>query len=123
MDRSWREAYAHADRLPEAERYLATASYWNSGPKPDQAKAVQAYESLLVIRPTNYAALNNLGLIYAQRRDFAKAEDLLRRAIAANPSVPLMYGNLMTYQAEQGKTAAMDSTFASAAIGQQSGSP
>ena len=39
-------------------------------------KAAQAYESLLAIRPTHYAALNNLALIYAQRRDFAKAEAL-----------------------------------------------
>src|SRR5581483_717604 len=97
------KAYAHADRLPEVEKWLTIAAYWNQGPRPDIAKAAQAYESLLVIRPTNYAALNNLALIYAERRDFSKAEDLLRRSIAASPSSLTAWGNLMTYQAEQGK--------------------
>lgn len=105
------KAYAHIDRLPETERYLTTASYWTNGPHPDPAKAMQAYESLLVVRPSNYAALNNLAILYANKRDFTKAEDLLRRAIAASPNSPLSYGNLMGYQAEQGKTAAADSTF------------
>jgi tetratricopeptide (TPR) repeat protein len=107
------KAYAHADRLPEVEHWLTIATYWNSGPRPDPTKAAQAYESLLVLRPTQYAALNNLALIYADRRDFTGAEQLLRRSIASNPGLALTsYGNLITYQAEQGKIAAMDSTFA-----------
>jgi tetratricopeptide (TPR) repeat protein len=105
------KAYAHADRLPEVERWLSVAAYWNQGPRPDLAKAAQAYESLLAIRPTQYAALNNLALIYADRRDFNGAEQLLRRSIAANPSSLTAYGNLMTYAAEQGRLAAVDSTF------------
>jgi tetratricopeptide (TPR) repeat protein len=104
-------AYAHADRLPEVERFLSIAAYWNQGPRPDPKKAEQAYESLLVIRPTHYAALNNLALINAQRRDFPKAEDLLRRSIVANPTALTAYGNLTTYQAEQGKIASMESTY------------
>ena len=110
--RALEKAYAHADRLPEVERWLSVAAYWNQGPHPDPAKAAQAYESLLVIRPTQYAALNNLALIYADRRNFAGAEQLLRRSIASNPTALTAYGNLVVYQAEQGKTAAMDSTFA-----------
>jgi tetratricopeptide (TPR) repeat protein len=52
-------------------------------------------------------------LIYADRRDFTGAEQLLRRSIASNPGLALTsYGNLIVYQAEQGKIAAMDSTFA-----------
>jgi tetratricopeptide (TPR) repeat protein len=111
--RALEKAYAHSDRLPEVERWLTIATYWNSGPRPDPAKAAQAYESLLVLRPTQYAALNNLALIYADRRDFTGAEQLLRRSIASNPGLALTsYGNLIVYQAEQGKIAAMDSTFA-----------
>jgi len=105
------KAYAHAERLPEVERWLSIAAYWNQGPRPDVSKAAAAYESLLVIRPTQYAALNNLALIYAQKRDFAKAEELLRRSIASNPTSLTAYGNLVTYEAEQGKLAAMESTF------------
>jgi eukaryotic-like serine/threonine-protein kinase len=105
------KAYAHSDRLPEVERWLTIGTYWNSGPRPDPAKASQAYESLLVIRPTQYAALNNLALIYAGRRDFAGAEQLLRRSIASHPGLALTsYGNLLVYQSERGETAAMDST-------------
>jgi eukaryotic-like serine/threonine-protein kinase len=110
--RALEKAYAHADRLPEVERWLSVAAYWNQGPHPDPVKAAQAYESLLVIRPTQYAALNNLALIYADRRNFAGAEQLLRRSIASNPTALTAYGNLVVYQAEQGKLAAMDSTFA-----------
>lgn len=105
------KAYAHVDRLPEVERYQTIASYWTNGPRPDPEKAKQAYESLLVIRPNFYAALNNIALIYANERDFTKAERYLREAIAANPSSPLPYGNLMGYLAEQGKTVAAESIF------------
>jgi len=110
--RALEKAYAHSDRLPEAERWLTVASYWYSGPHPDQAKAAQAYESLLVIRPADFAALNNLALIYAAERDFAGAEQLVRRSIASNPTSLTAYDNLVAYLAEQGKLAAMDSTFA-----------
>ena len=106
------KAYAHSERLPEVERYLAAAAYWNSGPTPDPAKALAAYEALLAIRPTHYAALNNVALIYASKRNFAEAEVFLRRSIAANPSGVTAYGNLGTYQAEQGRLAATESTFA-----------
>jgi eukaryotic-like serine/threonine-protein kinase len=110
--RALEKAYAHSDRLPEAERWLTVASYWYSGPHPDQAKAAQAYESLLVIRPADYAALNNLALIYSARRDFAGAEQLVRRSIASNPASLTAYDNLIVYLAEQGKVASMDSVFA-----------
>ena len=107
------KAYALANnRLPEVERWLSIAAYWNSGPHPDVTKAAAAYESLLVIRPTHYAALNNLALIYAQKRDFARADSLLRRSIASNPASLTAYGNLLNYQAEEGKVAAMESTYA-----------
>ena len=111
--RALEHAYAHADRLPEVERYLSIAAYWNQGPRPDPKKAEQAYESLLVVRPTQFAALNNLALLYAQRRDFDKAEELLRRSIAANPTALTAYGNLVTDLAEQGRgLAPMESTYA-----------
>jgi tetratricopeptide (TPR) repeat protein len=105
------KAYAHADRLPEVEHYLATATYWTQGPRPDPAKAAQAYESLLVVHPTHAGALNNLALLAAQRRDFSTADQLLRRAIKANPTSVVAYGNLMTYAGEERKTRLADSMY------------
>ena len=108
--RAVEKAYTHADRLPEVEHYLAIATYWTSGPKPDDAKAAAAYDTLLSLRPTNYAALNNLALIYARKRDFAKAAELTRRSIAASPTSLTAYGNLISSLAELGQGGAVDST-------------
>jgi eukaryotic-like serine/threonine-protein kinase len=105
------KAYAYRDHLPEVEKYLTIGTYYTQGPKPDRAKARAALEELLTKWPTQYAALNNLALIYAQDRDFAGAEALLRRSIASNPTALTAYNNLLQYQAEQGKMAAAESTY------------
>jgi tetratricopeptide (TPR) repeat protein len=110
--RSMEKAYAHADRLPEVERYLTIATYYTQGPKPDDAKAIAAYDTLLKIRPNQYAALNNLALLYARKRDFAKAEESARQSIAASPSLLTAYRNRMVYQAELGDLAGVESTWA-----------
>ncbi len=103
-------AYAHIDRLPETERYLTLGTYWASGPRPNTDSATAAYETLLKIRPTQFAALNNLSNIYGSQRKYAKAIDLLHRSIAANPSALTAYGNLMNYQLQLGNMAAAEST-------------
>ncbi|MGH7653489.1 MAG: protein kinase domain-containing protein [Gemmatimonadaceae bacterium] len=105
------KAYAHRDHLPEVEQYLTVATYYTQGPKPDFAKARKAYQDLLAIRPTQYAALNNLALLYAQERQFAPAVELLRRSIAANPQALTAYGNLALYLSNEGKLAAAESVF------------
>jgi tetratricopeptide (TPR) repeat protein len=105
------KAYAHRDHLPEVEQYLTVATYYTQGPKPDLAKAQKAYEDLLAIRPTQYAALNNLALLYAQQREFTKAEELLRRSIASNPLALVSYGNLALYLSNEGKLAAAESVY------------
>jgi len=110
--RAMEKAYAHADRLPEVERFLTIGTYYTQGPKPDDAKAIAAYDTLLALRPNNYAALNNIALLYAKRRDFAKAEDFVRRSIAASPSSLTAYRNLVVYQSELGHLAGVESTYA-----------
>ncbi len=105
-------AYADTARLPETERWLAVATYWTQGPHPNDAKAAEAYKSLLAIRPTQYAALNNLALLYANKRQFDSAAALLRRAVAANPAGVTSYNNLITNEAELGKWSQVDSTAA-----------
>jgi tetratricopeptide (TPR) repeat protein len=110
--RSMEKAFAHADRLPEVERYLTVATYYTQGPKPDDAKAIAAYDTLLKLRPNQYAALNNLALLYAKRRDFARAAESARQSIAASPTSLTAYRNLVVYQAELGRLAGVESTYA-----------
>ena len=105
-------AYADTARLPETERWLAVATYWTQGPHPNEAKAAEAYKSLLAIRPTQYAALNNLALLYANQRQFDSAAALLRRSVASNPAGVTSYNNLITNEAELGKWSQVDSTAA-----------
>ena len=105
-------AYADTARLPEVERWLAVGTYWTQGPHPDEAKAAEAYKTLLAIRPTQAAALNNLALLYANQRKFDSAAALLRRAVASNPAMVTSYGNLITNEAELGNWPAVDSTVA-----------
>lgn len=105
-------AYADTARLPEVERWLAVATYWTQGPHPNEAKAADAYKSLLAGRPNQYAALNNLALLYANQRKFDSAAALLRRAVAANPAGVTSYGNLIVNEAELGQWRQVDSTSA-----------
>lgn len=96
------KAYDHRDRLSEAERYLTTAGYYQWGPKPDRARIISAYESLIEIDPTNVAALNNLAVQMRTARNFARAEELAKRAIAQQ-SASVFFNNAVWSQLAQGK--------------------
>ncbi|HUQ83554.1 MAG TPA: tetratricopeptide repeat protein, partial [Gemmatimonadaceae bacterium] len=97
------KAYEHRDRLSDAERYLTIAAYYNWGPTPDRAKIISAYESLLDLQPDNVTALNNLAIQYRHRRDYAKAEELAKRAIAVQSTAGVFYNNAAWSQLDQGK--------------------
>jgi tetratricopeptide (TPR) repeat protein len=97
------KAYEHRDRLSDAERYLTVAAYYDFGPTPDHAKVISAYESLLDVEPDNVTALNNLAVEERYRRDYAKAEELAKRAIAVQPTAAVFYNNLAWSQVDQGK--------------------
>jgi tetratricopeptide (TPR) repeat protein len=101
-------AYRHRDRLPPLERHLTTAYYYDQV-EPDRDRTIDAYRSALEIDPDNSTALNNLAIELNERRDWADAEALLRRAIAAAP-IYQYYVNLLESQVGQGKWAAADST-------------
>jgi tetratricopeptide (TPR) repeat protein len=97
------KAYDHRDRLSDAERYLMIADYFQSGPKQDYQKAINAYESLLSLQPNHPAALNNSANIYRGLRDFTKAETYYKRAMANNPPAAVFFNNLMVTQVTLGK--------------------
>jgi protein O-mannosyl-transferase len=53
--------------------------------------------------PNSYRVLNNLAVIHVQRNETAKAEELYKRAIVANPMETAAYNNLGWLYMNQGK--------------------
>jgi tetratricopeptide (TPR) repeat protein len=96
------KAYAHVDRLSDAERYLLLGTYYSLGRYQDNEKARAAYEQLLEIQPNNTAALNNLSTILLFTRQPARAESLLQRAIQVGPVASVHFNNLSRAQLELG---------------------
>jgi tetratricopeptide (TPR) repeat protein len=90
------KAYEHRDRLSETERHLTEAAYWRSGPRPDNAKSIAAYEALLEIQPDNTTALNNMAQLFADLRRFDKEKEYAARAVALNKTTATYWGHLAT---------------------------
>jgi len=97
------KAYAHIDRLSDAERYLLLGSYYSYGRHADAAKAIAAFERLLEIQPKNTAGLNNLASMLMFAHQPARAESLLTEAIRVGPVASVHYYNLMRARLEMGK--------------------
>ncbi|MDP9178891.1 MAG: protein kinase, partial [Gemmatimonadota bacterium] len=112
VDSAYRRAYDYRDRLTDVERYLTIGSYFTSGKQRDRKRSADAYEAVLEIDSLNYIALNNLGNVLVTRREFARAEALYRRAIAAGTARATVYTNLVDAQLSQRKFAAAESTAA-----------
>jgi eukaryotic-like serine/threonine-protein kinase len=94
-------ALAHRDRLPFTERTFAVAQYsWGIG---DFETAIDAYSRFLERYPDDYRVLNNLALIYRDRRFFAVGESLFTRAAAVESTVPTIYFGIHSAQLLQGK--------------------
>lgn len=66
-------------------------------------EAIRSYEQVLAIEPTHAAAHINLGTLYYNRRDFAKAETYYRAAVAADPRYALAYFDLGNVLDETGR--------------------
>ncbi|HJQ20733.1 MAG TPA: protein kinase, partial [Gemmatimonadaceae bacterium] len=99
------KAYAHLDRLTDAERYLTIADYYSNGPHQDIQKSLSAYESLLDIQPTNTTAMNNAGVVYNFLRQFDKASELYRRELQYPDAPVVAYTNIVYNDIQVGDTA------------------
>ena len=95
VDSALAKAYQFRERLSERERLLAEGTYYHLGPGRDRGRAIQAYERLLAIDPTEAGAANNLASIYMGRRDFARAESLFKQQIANGRASSQNYTNLI----------------------------
>jgi tetratricopeptide (TPR) repeat protein len=103
IDSTLERAYRFRDRLTERERLLAEATYFHLGPGRDRRKAIEAYQGVLQLDQADLAAANNLGNIYSGRREFARAESLYKRIIAAGRASQQHYTNLVPVLFNQGK--------------------
>lgn len=76
-------AFANRHRLTYKERYLVMGSYYRNVTQ-EYDRAVEAYRSLLALYPDDIAGLNNLALTLTSVGNYAAAETLLLRVIAAD---------------------------------------
>jgi tetratricopeptide (TPR) repeat protein len=88
------KAYAHRDRLSDAERYLVVGTYFQNGAHQDYAQAQAAYEQLLELQPDNPGALNNVSNIYRDQRNYTKARDACIKLISSASGAAVGYENL-----------------------------
>ncbi|HEX3888086.1 MAG TPA: alkaline phosphatase family protein [Phenylobacterium sp.] len=87
---------AEADRDPEAQTRIA--AIWFAIGRANEAERV--FRSLLARTPNHAAAAVGLGMAAVARRDFRVAEEVLQRAIAADPGRPAAYLQLANVYAQ-----------------------
>ena len=98
-----REALRHLDRLPFTDRSFLMAS--SAFARGDHDTSIEVYRRLLDRYPDNYKALNNLALIYRDRRQFAVAESLFTAAAKVDSTIANFYFGISGTQLLQGKFA------------------
>jgi len=108
------KAYEYRDRLPERERYLAIATYFDLGPGRDRARAIAAYNAVLERDSLDGVALNNLAQLLWGRREFAAADSLYTRQLRGGRNEPFALLNLIPIRIDAGRLAAADSALADA---------
>jgi eukaryotic-like serine/threonine-protein kinase len=95
-------AFRHRARLTERERYAIMGSYYDVVTHQPE-KAIAAYHALLDLNSEDVVALHNLGTMYFLLRQYARAEQLFRRAVVASPTDWQGYLNLTWAQVALGK--------------------
>ncbi|HET6680441.1 MAG TPA: hypothetical protein VFG84_04525, partial [Gemmatimonadaceae bacterium] len=104
-------AYRHRDRLSEMERLLTEAMYFSYGPRPDEDRALAAYESAMQLDSLNSTALNNAATIYGRRHMYERQEEMLRRVVRLPSTFGGAFTNLLNVQIRNRRSVAtLDST-------------
>jgi len=109
-DHAAAQAYRHRDRLTERERYLADAYYFSSV-QGDRPRTIAAYQNVLRIAPDDPAGLNNLGNEYLTIEDYARAEELYRRAVDGPGRSNTAFQNLIRTRIAAGDFSGADQAF------------
>jgi tRNA A-37 threonylcarbamoyl transferase component Bud32/tetratricopeptide (TPR) repeat protein len=111
-DSAFARAFRYRDRLTDRERNLAIGSYYFVGPGRDRQQAAAAYEAVLEHDSTDYVAINNLSIILADRRDWARSEKVLNRTTSTGTATLQVLTNLVLAQLAQKKIDQADSAVA-----------
>lgn len=93
-EEAYTRAFENRDRLSERERQSATATYYSRVLR-DRERAVAAYEWLIEQYPDVYSAVNNLGVLYAEMRDFDGAAGMYQRALEFDSMAAVPNSNLV----------------------------
>jgi DNA-binding SARP family transcriptional activator/Flp pilus assembly protein TadD len=98
-----RQAVRHKDHLPFIDQSFLLAS--NAHARGDHDTAIELYRRLLDRYPDNYKAVNNLAIVYQDRRQFAVAESLFTVATRIDSTIANFYFGIEGNQLLQGKFA------------------
>ncbi len=104
-----RRAYQLRDRLPERERLITVAYYYNDV-EIDVDRQIQAYEQVVERWPDDRTALNNLALAYIWKGRFADAVRVARHGVEVSPHTGVLWSNLIEAQVLGGDLAAAESS-------------
>lgn len=94
-------AFRNRERLSDRDRFLTMGAYYQNVGEAE--KAVAAYRAVLEQYPREIQALNNLGFIDMRLKHFRDAEEIRRRALAADSTMPGLYDNLAQALFSEGK--------------------
>ena len=83
-ERWFKEAMAHVDRMTDREKFRSRGLYYVAVDR-DPDKAIEAFSALVERYPADNAGHANLAVAYQLKRDFARALDEARKAIAISP--------------------------------------
>jgi tetratricopeptide (TPR) repeat protein len=109
-----RQAFLNSQRLPEAERLFTEGTY-HLGATGDLDAAARAFRSLLVARPGDPQALNNLSLIYLYQADWAEAVSVGESCVEEEtPAFPHCHLNLALAYFLSGEPGKADETLTEA---------
>ena len=103
-------AYQFRDRLPEDERYAVIGAYFQTGRGRDRAKALAAWEVVVAHDRWDLGG-TNVGNIYRDRREWARADSVYRLEIASDEDPPSRdpYTGLITILGYEGKFSSAES--------------
>ena len=95
-DAAFKTALSLTDRMTDREKYRTFGSYY-LGVTKNYEKAAEQFSALVAAYPADDAGFGNLGLTNFYLRDFTKAMDGAKHALAMNPKNILQRNNLALY--------------------------